>query len=40
VEERSFLRDACTALTVKFGGEAIIGICPQTFREGSIMNDL
>jgi hypothetical protein len=24
VEERSFLRDACTALTVKFGGEAII----------------
>src|SRR5882757_9919779 len=25
VEERSFLRDASTALTVKFGGEAIIG---------------
>lgn len=24
VEERSFLRDACTSLTVKFGGEAII----------------
>jgi hypothetical protein len=26
VEERSFLRDACTSLTIKFGGEAIIGI--------------
>ncbi|KIK36932.1 hypothetical protein CY34DRAFT_810855 [Suillus luteus UH-Slu-Lm8-n1] len=25
VEERSFLRDACTSLTIKFGGEAIIG---------------
>ncbi|KAG1736843.1 uncharacterized protein EDB91DRAFT_1141278 [Suillus paluster] len=25
VEERSFLRDASTALTIKFGGEAIIG---------------
>ncbi|KAG0706509.1 hypothetical protein DFH29DRAFT_824746 [Suillus ampliporus] len=25
VEERSFLRDATTALTIKFGGEAIIG---------------
>jgi len=28
VEERSFLRDACTALLVKFGGEAIIGTYP------------
>ncbi|KAG1723167.1 hypothetical protein EDD22DRAFT_934574 [Suillus occidentalis] len=25
VEERSFLRDACTSLTIKFGGEAIVG---------------
>ncbi|KAG1856687.1 hypothetical protein DFJ58DRAFT_784424 [Suillus subalutaceus] len=25
VEERSFLRDACTSLTIKFGGEAVIG---------------
>ncbi|KAG1865287.1 hypothetical protein F4604DRAFT_996931 [Suillus subluteus] len=25
VEERSFLRDACTSLTIKFGGEAIMG---------------
>ncbi|KAG2040217.1 hypothetical protein BDR03DRAFT_146782 [Suillus americanus] len=25
VEERSFLRDVCTSLTIKFGGEAIIG---------------
>ncbi|KAG1778437.1 hypothetical protein EV702DRAFT_1196426 [Suillus placidus] len=25
VEEKSFLRDLCTSLTIKFGGEAIIG---------------
>ncbi|KAG2128344.1 uncharacterized protein EDB93DRAFT_1268430 [Suillus bovinus] len=25
VEERSFLRDACTSLMIKFGGEATIG---------------
>ncbi|KAG2337785.1 hypothetical protein BDR05DRAFT_919165, partial [Suillus weaverae] len=24
-EERSFLRDACTSLTIKLGGEVIIG---------------
>ncbi|KAG1779234.1 hypothetical protein EV702DRAFT_921758, partial [Suillus placidus] len=30
-EERFFLRDACTSLTIKFGGEAIIGtLLPQT----------
>src|SRR6267154_6119353 len=31
VEDRSFLRDACTALTIKFGGEAIIGTHPRAF---------
>ncbi|KAG2360447.1 hypothetical protein BDR07DRAFT_1412470 [Suillus spraguei] len=31
VEERSFLRDACTSLTIKFGGEAIIGVSPGVY---------
>ncbi|KAG1819729.1 uncharacterized protein BJ212DRAFT_1063291 [Suillus subaureus] len=38
VEERSFLRDACTSLTVKFGGEAIIssllGVPPSFVLSG------